>query len=219
MIYQAVAGLGNNHYQDLATALVRHMVDSLDDPSDEAHAAGRAWGEGLREQAREGAATPLEGLVAGMTRTGLQPEFEAEPAPQLAVVPCPFMDLSEDRPEVVCQLHLGLAEDYWAPIPAGKSPTSCPSSPRAAACSNCTNSSPGRTPMRELLSIEQYAAELAELVELGSQTQRLPLNAARGGTLAEAALAPVAVPAFTNSAMDGYAVRSPKRVTPEANCE
>lgn len=115
VIYQAVAGLGNNHYQDLATALVRHMVDSLDDPSDEAHAAGRAWGEGLREQAREGAATPLEGLVAGMTTLGYQPEFEAEPAPQLAVVPCPFMDLSEDRPEVVCQLHLGLAEGLLGP--------------------------------------------------------------------------------------------------------
>ena len=109
VVYQAVAGLGNNHYQDLATALVRHMVDSLDDPSDEALAAGRTWGEGLREQAGP-SELPLDRLVEGMSTLGYQPEFLAEPTPRLAVVPCPFLDLSVDRPEVVCQLHRGLAE-------------------------------------------------------------------------------------------------------------
>lgn len=111
VLYQAVAGLGNNHYQDLATALVRHMVSVVDDPSEEALGAGRAWGQRLREQRAERASEgPMDRLLGGMTELGYQPEFRSGTDPAVAVVPCPFMDLSEDRPEVICQLHRGLAE-------------------------------------------------------------------------------------------------------------
>ena len=65
---------------------------------------------------------------------------------------------------------------------------------------------------RPLLTVEQYLAEVLALVTPMSETERVPLREASGRTLAEPVLARGDVPAFANSAMDGYAVRATELV-------
>lgn len=61
---------------------------------------------------------------------------------------------------------------------------------------------------RTVLSVEQYLAEVLALVRPLSESERVPVREASGRTLAEPVLARGDVPAFANSAMDGFAVRS-----------
>lgn len=62
--------------------------------------------------------------------------------------------------------------------------------------------------MRELLTLEDYAAELLRLVVPDTRAgELLPLGDAQGRVLAAPVSSAVAVPGFDNSAMDGYAVR------------
>lgn len=64
------------------------------------------------------------------------------------------------------------------------------------------------TTQRMLLTVEEYADELAALVAPLAADERLPLVAASGRVLARPVASRVDVPVFTNSAMDGYAVRA-----------
>ncbi len=61
---------------------------------------------------------------------------------------------------------------------------------------------------RPLLSVEEYLAEVLALVTPLSDVEAVPLADAAGRTLAEPVLSRTDVPAFANSAMDGYAVRA-----------
>ncbi len=61
--------------------------------------------------------------------------------------------------------------------------------------------------MRELLTVEQYRAELLALVRADARVECAPLDAASGRVLAEDVVSTVSIPVFANSAMDGYAVR------------
>ena len=61
--------------------------------------------------------------------------------------------------------------------------------------------------MRELLTVEEYQAELLALVEPEPRTESVPLDSATGRVLAAEVHSPISVPVFANSAMDGYAVR------------
>jgi molybdopterin molybdotransferase len=59
----------------------------------------------------------------------------------------------------------------------------------------------------KLLAVEQAAALIAERVPAIGQAEQVPLRAALGRVLAEDLRAPVALPPFFNSAVDGYAFR------------
>jgi molybdopterin molybdotransferase len=61
--------------------------------------------------------------------------------------------------------------------------------------------------MRELLTVEQYQAELLALVRPDTRSEQLPLDQASGRVLAASVTSAISVPVFDNSAMDGYAVR------------
>ena len=61
--------------------------------------------------------------------------------------------------------------------------------------------------MRELLTVEQYQAELLALVEPDVRTESVMVDSAAGRVLAAEVVATVGIPVFANSAMDGYAVR------------
>lgn len=61
--------------------------------------------------------------------------------------------------------------------------------------------------MRELLTIAEYSAELAALLTPISAVEQVPLGSAAGRVLGAPTVATVSIPVFTNSAMDGYAVR------------
>ena len=60
---------------------------------------------------------------------------------------------------------------------------------------------------RDSLSVAEYTAELLRLVRPDDRSVGLPLSEALGRVLAAPMSSRVSVPAFTNSAMDGYAVR------------
>ena len=64
------------------------------------------------------------------------------------------------------------------------------------------------TPTRAKLSTAEYVAELLALVSPSPETEQIPLDAAPGRVLAADVTASVPNPVFTNSAMDGYAVRA-----------
>ncbi len=57
------------------------------------------------------------------------------------------------------------------------------------------------------LDTEAYQAEVGALVTRRLSARSVPLAAAEGRVLADDVLSPVAMPLFTNSAMDGFAVR------------
>lgn len=61
---------------------------------------------------------------------------------------------------------------------------------------------------RVQLSVEEYLAEVLALVPPAAGSEAVPLREASGRTLAEPVIARGDVPAFANSAMDGYAVRA-----------
>ena len=61
--------------------------------------------------------------------------------------------------------------------------------------------------MREVLSVEEYLAELLAQVAPDARQEQVSLSQAGGATLATAIASPVSIPVFDNSAMDGYAVR------------
>lgn len=62
-------------------------------------------------------------------------------------------------------------------------------------------------PPRTLLTVDEYLEEVLALVDGPTAPQRLSLDEARARVLAEDVAARSSVPAFANSAMDGYAVR------------
>lgn len=61
---------------------------------------------------------------------------------------------------------------------------------------------------RTILSVEEYLAEVLALVRPLPEVETVAIREASGRTLAEPVLARGDVPAFANSAMDGYAVRA-----------
>lgn len=107
-LFRVVPGMdpaGPRHYRVLAEILLRGLAES---PTAVARAerAGRSWGEALADGPD---ADDVRGrLVALLDDLGFAP-VDAEPGPdQIALTHCPFLELVEIGPGLVCQLHLGL---------------------------------------------------------------------------------------------------------------
>ena len=64
------------------------------------------------------------------------------------------------------------------------------------------------TTTRPVLSVEQYLAEVLALVSPLTDVDEVALREASGRVLAEPVVARASIPAFANSAMDGFAVRA-----------
>lgn len=116
-LYQAVAGRDQNHFRQLATAMVRHFAAQLPDREEQARAAGEAWGTELRQDAERSRPDqqPLARLTEAMDRFGYRPQLQEGSEPALVLRPCPFLALAGAQPDVVCQLHLGLARGLLGP--------------------------------------------------------------------------------------------------------
>lgn len=111
-------------YRGLTTAFATHLAARSEDPSDEARDIGRAWGRHLATGERTGTgdqASPGEHLdvpdptslvVRLLARLGFTPvpPAEATPAEGIALRTCPLLELAEEMPEVICQVHQGLVE-------------------------------------------------------------------------------------------------------------
>ena len=77
--------------------------------ADDATAAGFSWGTEAGRRTRSKSC--VKALVGEMDRLGFDPESEARPGNQvdIAFLHCPFRELAEAYPELVCNLHRGIS--------------------------------------------------------------------------------------------------------------
>jgi predicted ArsR family transcriptional regulator len=114
-------------YQMLAQILASYLAGSTSDPSAAAESLGQSWGRYLTERpfpfenvARDAAIEQLSELFAEM---GFEPEVISDQVnTQMLLHRCPYREVAQARPEVVCSVHLGLMrgvlEELHAPIDA-----------------------------------------------------------------------------------------------------
>lgn len=117
---------GPRGYRVLAEILSQGLA-AAEEPSVAATEFGRAWGRaqaglpGNRKAPRR--STAVGRMVALLDKLGFAPERDglAEgPQIRIGIRHCPFLELAESRPEVICPAHLGimqgLAEGWRAPF-------------------------------------------------------------------------------------------------------
>ncbi len=108
---------GTRRYRLLAEILASGIAAD-ENPGAKALAAGRAWGQRLESLAHPEAATDsvdaeqaVDRLVEMCDELGFAPErTESAEEIQVGLRHCPFLELAEARPEVVCPIHLGLMQ-------------------------------------------------------------------------------------------------------------
>ena len=97
--------------------MVLAMAARLQASADDAEAVGRPEGA-LRARPYQQAPSTLEALVSDLDRLGFDPVVtDATGNPDAAVVAfshCPFAELAESHPELVCGLHRGLVAGFVA---------------------------------------------------------------------------------------------------------
>ena len=97
--------------------MVLAMATRLQASADDAEAVGRTEGA-RRAEPYEQAPSTLEAVVSDLDRLGFDPVVTDAPNdPDAAVVAftnCPFADLAERHPELVCGLHRGLVAGFVA---------------------------------------------------------------------------------------------------------
>lgn len=115
---------GPRRYRLLAEILTIGFAADAN-PGAKALAAGREWGRRLRPPTSgataPGAEESIERLVEMLDELGFAPERrETAGQKQVGLRHCPFLELAEADPEVVCPIHLGLMEgalETWdAPV-------------------------------------------------------------------------------------------------------
>lgn len=98
-------------YRGLTTAFATYLASRSDNPADEAREIGRAWGRQLGDGAGGGAADPTGMVMRLLARLGFTPVPPAtDPGEGIALRTCPLLELAEEMPEVICQVHQGLIE-------------------------------------------------------------------------------------------------------------
>jgi len=110
------AGAEHDEYRLLATVLTG-TVAAAEDGSARAEQAGRAWGRYLVERplplARTTEEQATEEVVTLLDGQGFAPERTDE---GIAMRRCPFHDLAETSPDVVCAVHKGLIDGALAEL-------------------------------------------------------------------------------------------------------
>ncbi len=93
----------------LLAGLLASLAERVGAAADDATAAGYAWGNeaGRRTRAR----SCVKALAGEMHRLGFDPAPEpAGNGTDMAFLHCPFRELAEAYPELVCNLHRGICE-------------------------------------------------------------------------------------------------------------
>ncbi|HEY0696825.1 MAG TPA: hypothetical protein VGD43_03340, partial [Micromonospora sp.] len=89
-----------------------HLAATSADPGAEARSAGRQWGRYLVDRPapfdRPDAGAVLTQVTAMFDRLGFRPE--AGDGGEIRLHRCPFREIAERHPGVICALHLGLLE-------------------------------------------------------------------------------------------------------------
>lgn len=101
---RAMDPTGPRHYRMLAEVLAAGLA-SEKSPRRRAVEAGRAWGRGVVP----GKGRPVAQLVDVLDDLDFAPQLlEGEDLPVIGLRHCPFLELVDDRADVVCPVHLGL---------------------------------------------------------------------------------------------------------------
>ena len=112
-------------YAGLAAALAAVIVRTSPEPSEEARRAGADWGRRLAHDAgaaedggAEGDAEARRRVTGIFEDMGFAPEADADDR-ELRLTRCPLLEAAHQQPDVVCAVHLGIAqgalETYGAP--------------------------------------------------------------------------------------------------------
>ena len=121
-LYQATgADPGSSEYAGLAAALAEAIHDRSPSPVEDAVAAGQGWGRDLarrRDAQPEATATAARRQVVELLDDlGFAPETDSRAA-SVRLTRCPLLEAAHRYPDVVCGVHLGLAqgalEEYGA---------------------------------------------------------------------------------------------------------
>jgi predicted ArsR family transcriptional regulator len=125
LMFQAVRQMdrgGTRHYRLLAEILTTAFAAERD-PRAKALAAGQAWGRKLESVPADAASAEdaIDHLVEVLDDLGFAPERRtADGEQQVGLRHCPFLELAENRTNVICPLHLGLMqgalETWRAPV-------------------------------------------------------------------------------------------------------
>jgi predicted ArsR family transcriptional regulator len=125
---------GTRSYRMLAEILVEYLARQNAAPEAAAVAAGELWGRAIvehpapdDEQAAAPAgldeATATRELLRSLSGLGFAPEaVRADGEPQVIMHHCPFREVADAHPEIVCGIHLGivrgLLDELGAPLRA-----------------------------------------------------------------------------------------------------
>ena len=100
-------------YLLLSRILAASLAGRVQDPAALAREAGEAWGRSMAEE--RGTPVPLsteaamQALAAMLDELGFSPEIEVTgPGRSISLHRCPFREIAEENPQVVCSVHLGL---------------------------------------------------------------------------------------------------------------
>lgn len=94
--------------------MIEALADAVASPDRDSAplAAGRRWAEQLPVRA----GTPGEAITAAFARLGFAPELAGD---TVRLHACPFRDAARRHPDVVCRVHLGLAQGLARRAAAG----------------------------------------------------------------------------------------------------
>jgi predicted ArsR family transcriptional regulator len=106
---------GQRRYRLLAEMLATLIAGTMPEPGRAAEQAGREWGAYLAEQPppyqRLSADEAVASLTAVLRDMGFAPQPAADPdgsGHRVRLLHCPFLEVAQEQPGVVCALHLGL---------------------------------------------------------------------------------------------------------------
>jgi predicted ArsR family transcriptional regulator len=103
----------------LLAGLLATLAERVGADADDAAAAGRSWGVEVGRRTRSKSC--VRALSAEMDRLGFDPAAEAGPGrtTDIAFLHCPFRELAEAYPELVCNLHRGICEGVVEAVGGG----------------------------------------------------------------------------------------------------
>jgi predicted ArsR family transcriptional regulator len=111
-------GIDPPSYTMLA-GLLAMLAERVGADADDATEAGRAWG--VEAGKRTHSKSCVKAVFGEMDRLGFDPDRETRPGglTDIAFLHCPFRELAEAYPELVCNLHRGICEGVVATVGGG----------------------------------------------------------------------------------------------------
>jgi predicted ArsR family transcriptional regulator len=128
VVYEATAAPeGDRSYQLLAELLTEHLATTSRNPARDAVDAGRSWAASTTRRVRssDGNAPATEvsdedalaAVIRMLRDSGFAPELGAD-GTSINLHRCPFRELAESHPDVVCGAHLGILQGALADLGA-----------------------------------------------------------------------------------------------------